>query len=106
MLSEVPIVKRVKVKPAGSATAGVNVSFFLFKLPEPDKSSKCNTQDLNFFGRGAFATVSGDTHTSHTLACNQLPRAGSTCAWSFLYIVGAMRTDTGVGGFVAAPASS
>jgi hypothetical protein len=46
-MREVPIVKRVKIKPAGSATAGVSVSFFLSSsLPEPDKCktrSKCNT---------------------------------------------------------------
>ena len=35
MLSEEPIVKRVKVKTAGSTTAGVSVSF-LFSLSVPE----------------------------------------------------------------------
>jgi hypothetical protein len=61
MLSEVPIVKRVKVKPAGSATAGVSVSFF-FSL-SADKFKEQHINNSIFFGGGiVLVTVSGDTH--------------------------------------------
>ena len=48
MLSEVPIVKRVKVKPAGSATAGVSVSAFLFKRAGAKQVQSATHQELNF----------------------------------------------------------
>jgi hypothetical protein len=80
MLSEVLIVKRVKVKPAGSATAGVSVSFFLFQPAGARQVQSATHQELNFFLGGALSLSQYlVTHTSHTTVCNQLHGNGSTC---------------------------
>ncbi len=96
-MREVPIVKRVKVNPAGSATAGVSVSFFIF---QSQTSSKCNTSRTQFFFGGGALSLSQyfGTHTSHTMACTQLVSYCSTCV-----IGGGMRTYSS-SGLVAATA--
>jgi hypothetical protein len=63
MLSEVPIVKRVKVKTAGSATAGVNVSFFLFTPAGGRQKFKVQHSRPHFFGAGGIChSIWGHTH--------------------------------------------